>query len=258
MKIIPIPCLEDNYSYLIVDEVSREGAVVDPVEPQKVVDVAEENWVDLKSVLTTHHHWDHAGGNEEMKKLVPKIKIHGGIYDNVAACTHPVRDGDKLLIGVDTFVTCLLTPCHTRGHISYYATGKQGEEPAVFTGDTMFVAGCGKFMEGTAVQMHESLCNILGALPKSTRVYCGHEYTVKNLQFASEIEPENSRIIEKLKWAKHQRSAGRPTVPSTIKEEWETNPFLRVDNPEIQKKVGTESPVEALQELRQRKDNWKA
>ncbi|CAH9090650.1 unnamed protein product [Cuscuta epithymum] len=257
MKILHIPCLEDNYSYLIIDESTKEAAAVDPVEPQKVLRVAEENGVDLKLVLTTHHHWDHAGGNDKLKQLVPGIKVYGGSTDNVQGCTNKVENGDRIFLGTNTNIIALHTPCHTKGHISYYVTDKEADEPAVFTGDTLFVAGCGKFFEGTASQMYQSLCVTLNSLPKPTRVYCGHEYTVKNLQFALTIEPDNAKTVQKLSWAQSQRKSGLPTVPSTIEEELDTNPFMRVDNPEVQEKVGSKSPVEAMKEIRQRKDNWK-
>uniref|UniRef100_A0A803P0V0 hydroxyacylglutathione hydrolase n=1 Tax=Cannabis sativa TaxID=3483 RepID=A0A803P0V0_CANSA len=257
MKIHHIPCLEDNYSYLIIDESTKEAAAVDPVEPEKVLNVAQQHGVVLKLVLTTHHHWDHAGGNEKLRQLVPGIKVYGGSKDNVKGCTDIVDNGDKISLGADISILALHTPCHTNGHISYYVTGKEGEDPAVFTGDTLFVAGCGKFFEGTAEQMHQSLCVTLASLPKPTRVYCGHEYTVKNLQFAVTVEPENVKIQQKLSWAQQQRKAGLPTIPSTIEEEMETNPFIRVDLPEIQEKVGCDSAVEAIHEIRKRKDNWR-
>ncbi|KAJ0487635.1 putative hydroxyacylglutathione hydrolase [Helianthus annuus] len=257
MKVIHIPCLEDNYSYLVIDENTKQGAVVDPVEPEKVIGVAKENGVELKLVLTTHHHWDHAGGNEKIKELVPGIKVYGGSIDNVKGCTNKVENGDKLSLGADINILSLHTPCHTKGHISYYLTGKEEDDPAVFTGDTLFVAGCGKFFEGTAEQMHESLCVTLASLPKQTKVYCGHEYTVKNLQFAQTVEPENAKISQKLSWAQQQRQSGLPTIPSTIGEELEFNPFMRADLPEVQEKVGCKSPVEALRKIRELKDNWR-
>ncbi|OVA10183.1 Beta-lactamase-like [Macleaya cordata] len=257
MKIFHVPCLEDNYSYMIIDETSKEAAVVDPVEPEKVLHLAEEEGVHLKMVLTTHHHWDHAGGNDKIKQLVPGIKVYGGSLDNVKGCTHKLENGDKFTLGRDVNILSLHTPCHTKGHISYYVTGKDEEDPAVFTGDTLFVAGCGKFFEGTAEQMYQSLCVTLGSLPRTTKVYCGHEYTVKNLQFALTVEPDNERVAQKLLWAQHQRKVNHPTVPSTIEEELETNPFMRVDLPELQGRAGCHSPVDALLEIRQRKDKWR-
>ncbi|XP_031498433.1 hydroxyacylglutathione hydrolase cytoplasmic-like isoform X1 [Nymphaea colorata] len=257
MKIFPIPCLEDNYAYLIIDESSGEAAVVDPVEPEKVLKVANDNGVStVKLVLTTHHHWDHARGNEKMKELVPGVRVLGGSFDNVHGCTDRLEHGDKISLGRDVNILALHTPCHTKGHICYFVTGKEEEDPAVFTGDTLFVAGCGKFFEGTAEQMYQSLCMILRPLPKQTRVYCDHEYTEKNLRFALFVEPENEHIKRKLLWAKHQREANQPTVPSSIEEELYINPFMRVDMPEVQKRVGRSSAVEALMELRRMKDNW--
>ncbi|KAK8514380.1 hypothetical protein V6N13_063271 [Hibiscus sabdariffa] len=257
MKIFEIPCLEDNYSYLVIDESTKEAAAVDPVEAEKVVEAANHHGVVLKLVLTTHHHWDHAGGNDKMKQLVPGIKVYGGSLDNVRGCTHQLQNGDTLSLGSHLKILALHTPCHTKGHISYYITGKDGEDPAVFTGDTLFIAGCGKFFEGTAEQMYQSLCVTLGSLPKTTRVFCGHEYTVKNLQFALTVEPKNARIQQKLTWANGQRQAGLPTIPSTIEEEMETNPFMRVNLPELQGSIGCQSPVETLREIRRMKDNWR-
>lgn len=257
MKIFEVPCLEDNYAYLIIDEITKEAAAVDPVEAEKVVEAANQHGATLKLVLTTHHHWDHAGGNDKIKQLVPGIKVYGGSLDNVRGCTHQLQNGDTLSISSNLNVLALHTPCHTKGHISYYITGKDGEDPAVFTGDTLFIAGCGKFFEGTAEQMYQSLCVTLGSLPKPTRVYCGHEYTVKNLQFALTVEPKNTRLQQKLAWANSQRQAGLPTIPSTIEEEMETNPFMRVDLPELQGSIVCQSPVETLQEIRRMKDNWR-
>ncbi|GKA58836.1 metallo-hydrolase/oxidoreductase superfamily protein, partial [Tanacetum coccineum] len=165
----------DDLTLTVIDEKTKQGAVVDPVEPEKVISVAKEHGVELKLVLTTHHHWDHAGGNEKIKELVPGIKVYGGSIDNVKGCTNKLENGDKLSLGDGISILSLHTPCHTKGHISYYLTGDEGEDPAVFTGDTLFVAGCGKFFEGTAEQMYESLCVTLASLPKPTQVYCGHE-----------------------------------------------------------------------------------
>ncbi|KAI4370482.1 hypothetical protein MLD38_018833 [Melastoma candidum] len=257
MKVHHVPCLDDNYAYLIIDESTNEAAVVDPVEPDKVIQAAKDYGADLKLVLTTHHHRDHAGGNDKIKALIPGIKVYGGSLDNVEGCTDKVDNGHKLSFGKDTNIVCLHTPCHTKGHISYYVTGKGEEDLAVFTGDTLFIAGCGKFFEGTAEQMYQSLCVTLGSLPKPTKVYCGHEYTEKNLQFALTVEPDNAKIQEKLSWAELQRQRGLPTVPSTIEEEMETNPFMRVELAELQEKTGCKSPVECIGTIRERKEKWR-
>ncbi|CAD5322667.1 unnamed protein product [Arabidopsis thaliana] len=245
MKIFHVPCLQDNYSYLIIDESTGDAAVVDPVDPEKVIASAEKHQAKIKFVLTTHHHWDHAGGNEKIKQLVPDIKVYGGSLD---------KSFSLVIADSSDISTCY---SHTKGHISYYVTGKEGENPAVFTGDTLFVAGCGKFFEGTAEQMYQSLCVTLAALPKPTQVYCGHEYTVKNLEFALTVEPNNGKIQQKLAWARQQRQADLPTIPSTLEEELETNPFMRVDKPEIQEKLGCKSPIDTMREVRNKKDQWR-
>uniref|UniRef100_A0A3Q2Z5E0 Hydroxyacylglutathione hydrolase, mitochondrial n=1 Tax=Hippocampus comes TaxID=109280 RepID=A0A3Q2Z5E0_HIPCM len=201
MRVELLPALSDNYMYLLIDTDTKEAAIVDPVEPVKVVEAVRKHGVRLTTVLTTHHHWDHAGGNEKMVKLMPGLKVYGG-DDRVDAITKKVSHGNNLKVG-SLNVKCLFTPCHTTGHICYYVTKDDSSEPpAAFTGDTLFVAGCGKFFEGTAEQMYKALIEILGRLPAETRVYCGHEYTVSNLKFARHVEPDNEVIQKKLAWAK--------------------------------------------------------
>eukprot|EP00897_Mesotaenium_endlicherianum_P000349 jgi/Mesen1/10314/ME000079S09741 len=291
MRVVTVPVLEDNYSYLLIDDSTGEAAAVDPVEPRKVLAAAKEAGATLTTVLTTHHHWDHAGGNEKMKHEVAGIRVLGGAIDGVQGATEAVDDGTELSLGASVHVRAIHTPCHTKGHISYYVTDKSsGEAPAVFTGDTLFVAGCGRFFEGSPEEMlsslctklaalppstrvfcgHEfvagcgrffegspeemlsSLCTKLAALPPSTRVFCGHEYTVKNLEFAASVEGENDAVQKKLAWARQQRSAGAPTVPSTIREELEINPFMRVEQPA--KATGKSSATDVMAELRRRKN----
>ncbi|XP_016063553.1 PREDICTED: hydroxyacylglutathione hydrolase, mitochondrial isoform X1 [Miniopterus natalensis] len=201
MKVELLPALTDNYMYLIIDDDTKEAAIVDPVQPQKVVEMAKKHGVKLTTLLTTHHHWDHAGGNEKLVMLEPGLKVYGG-DDRIGALTHKVTHLSTLQVG-SLNVKCLSTPCHTSGHICYFVS-KPGssEPPAVFTGDTLFVAGCGKFFEGTADEMYKALIEVLGRLPPDTRVYCGHEYTINNLKFARHVEPSNPAIQEKLAWAK--------------------------------------------------------
>ncbi|XP_034526524.1 hydroxyacylglutathione hydrolase, mitochondrial isoform X2 [Ailuropoda melanoleuca] len=234
MKVELLPALTDNYMYLIIDDETKEAAIVDPVQPQKVVETVKKRGVKLTTVLTTHHHWDHAGGNEKLVKLEPGLKV-GSLS-----------------------VKCLSTPCHTSGHICYFVT-KPGssEPPAVFTGDTLFVAGCGKFYEGTADEMYRALIEILGRLPPDTRVYCGHEYTINNLKFARHVEPSNAAVQEKLAWAKEKYSIGEPTVPSTIAEELTYNPFMRVREKTVQQHAGETDPVTTMRAIRKEKDHFK-
>uniref|UniRef100_A0A803V9D2 Hydroxyacylglutathione hydrolase, mitochondrial n=1 Tax=Ficedula albicollis TaxID=59894 RepID=A0A803V9D2_FICAL len=201
MKVEILPALTDNYMYLLIDQDTREAAIVDPVQPQKVLDAVKKHGVKLTTVLTTHHHWDHAGGNEKLVKMEPGLHVYGG-DSRVGALTQRVSHLTALKVG-SLSVKCLSTPCHTSGHICYYVTKPNSSEPpAVFTGDTLFVAGCGKFFEGTPDEMYKALIEILGSLDPQTRVYCGHEYTINNLKFARHVEPSNPSIQEKLAWAK--------------------------------------------------------
>ncbi|TNM97339.1 hypothetical protein fugu_015495 [Takifugu bimaculatus] len=159
MKVELLPALTDNYMYLLIDADSREAAVVDPVEPVKVLEAVKKHGVKLTTVLTTHHHWDHSSGNEKLLRMMPGLRVYGG-DDRVNALTKKLGS---------LSVKCLFTPCHTTGHVCYYVTKDNSDEPpAVFTGDTLFVAGCGKFFEGTAEQMYKALVEILGRLPPET------------------------------------------------------------------------------------------
>ncbi|XP_077979648.1 hydroxyacylglutathione hydrolase, mitochondrial-like isoform X2 [Glandiceps talaboti] len=256
MKVRLLPALDDNYMYLLVDEKSKTAAIVDPVQPEKVVDAVKEENVTLTTVLTTHHHWDHAGGNEKLVTMVQGLAVYGG-DDRIGALNKKVKHGDEFKIG-DLNVKCLSTPCHTSGHICYYVTGEPDQDKAVFTGDTLFVAGCGKFFEGTPQEMYRALIEVLSALPPSTKVYCGHEYTANNLTFAQHVEPNNNAIKEKLTWAKMQRSKNEPTIPSTIGDEFTYNPFMRVKEESVQKHVGQHDPIATMGELRKEKDGFKA
>ncbi|XP_008854438.1 hydroxyacylglutathione hydrolase, mitochondrial isoform X2 [Nannospalax galili] len=256
MKVELLPALTDNYMYLVIDEDTREAAIVDPVQPQKVIETVKKQGVKLTTVLTTHHHWDHAGGNEKLVKLEPGLKVYGG-DDRIGALTHKVTHLSMLQVGSLT-VKCLSTPCHTSGHICYFVSKPGSSEPsAVFTGDTLFVAGCGKFYEGTADEMYKALLEVLGRLPPDTKVYCGHEYTINNLKFARHVEPNNAAIQEKLAWAKEKYAIGEPTVPSTLVEEFTYNPFMRVREKTVQQHAGETDPVTTMWAIRREKDQFK-
>ncbi|KAJ6657306.1 hypothetical protein lerEdw1_002673 [Lerista edwardsae] len=275
MKVVLLPALTDNYMYLLIDEDTKEAAIVDPVQPQKVVDAAKKHGVKLTTVLTTHHHWDHAGGNEKLVKMEPGLQVYGG-DSRVGALTQKVSHlmsfqlFSLLQVG-SLHVKCLSTPCHTSGHICYFVTKPNSSEtPAVFTGDTLFVAGCGKFFEGTPEEMYKALIEILGRLPPETKVYCGHEYTINNLKFARYVEPNNSAIQHKLSWAKasdpspvaHEHipakyDSGEPTIPSTIGEEFMYNPFMRVREKNVQQHARESDPIRTMGAIRKEKDGFK-
>lgn len=275
MKVYPIRALTDNYMYLLVDPLTRHAAAVDPVNASSMANAVSDHGVDLKAVLTTHHHYDHAHGNADMLLMFPDITIYGG--DNrVQSLTKAVAHGDNIKLG-NLNIECLSTPCHTRGHICYYVTchkqpdqasvssnnsGPTGldegdnTERVVFTGDTLFIAGCGRFFEGSSEEMDHNLNGILGNLPDNTRVYCGHEYTVTNLKFALSVEPQNVDIKTKLSWAQNKIAKREPTVPSTIGEEKKINPFMRLKNSQVKKFTGETDELEVMTVLRHRKNEF--
>lgn len=258
MEVHILPALADNYMYLLVDEATGEAAVVDPVEPEKVLVAVQQKNVRLSTILTTHHHWDHAGGNEAMVAAAGRgLRVIGG-DDRIPGLNHTVRDGDSLTLG-SLRIQCIATPCHTTGHICYYVrSNSESSDPAVFTGDTLFIAGCGKFFEGTAEQMHSALIHKLSALPNNTRVYCGHEYTANNLKFARTIEPENQDLVSKIEWTTAKRALNEPTVPSTIGQEKLFNPFMRVSVASVQAHTATPGDEKGtMASLRREKDNFR-
>ncbi|XP_060757605.1 hydroxyacylglutathione hydrolase-like protein isoform X2 [Neoarius graeffei] len=255
MKVKVISILEDNYMYLIIDEQSTEAIAVDPAVPHRLLEIVKREGVRLIAVLTTHHHWDHARGNEALLKDLPDLQVYGG-DDRIMGLTHKVTNGQELKFNTIN-VRCLFTPCHTSGHMCYFLWEDNcPDSPAVFTGDTLFVGGCGKFFEGTAEQMYHNLTEVLGTLPQDT-IFCGHEDTIKNLKFAMLVEPENERVKEKLSWARARDDDDKPTVPSTLLEEFEYNPFLRLSEEGVQKFTGKSDPIEVLRVLRKEKDNFK-
>ncbi|XP_063825110.1 hydroxyacylglutathione hydrolase, mitochondrial isoform X1 [Ostrinia nubilalis] len=257
MDVKILPALQDNYMYLIVDKATKEAAIVDPVDPGAVLKAVEEQGVNLTTVLTTHHHWDHAGGNADLVKQHPGLQVYGG-DDRIGALTKKVQHNTRFNVG-NLNVQCLFTPCHTSGHICYFVSApEEGNDPAVFTGDTLFLAGCGRFFEGTADQMHQALINILSGLPDQTKVFCGHEYTLQNLKFASHVEPTNEEIKKKMEWSKDMREKGKPTVPSTIAEEKLYNPFMRVNQSSVMKFAKSNDEIETMKIIRLHKDNFKA
>ena len=164
-----------------------------------------------------------------------------------------------LIIDISGFlkVTCLETPCHTSGHVCYFVETQDKKQPVVFTGDTLFLSGCGRFFEGTAPDMYKALIKVLGSLPRDTLVFCGHEYALQNLSFALHCQPDNKAVKKKIEEVKEKLSSSLSSVPSTLEEEFSYNPFMRVDQEEIHKFTGTTDPIEAMGALRNAKDAFK-
>jgi len=258
MKIIQIPVLSDNYSYLVIDEKTKIALAIDPAGPAEMLAAMKKEDVTLDAVLTTHHHGDHAGGNSQLAKAISGLKIYGG-DKRVESVTDIAKDGDRFQIG-NLEVKVYFTPCHTSGHVLYeiWDADVSKDSHALFTGDTLFVSGCGRFFEGTAQQMYHALSEVVANFPHGTLVYCGHEYTVKNLEFAMTIEPKNPAVNNKLDWARKQRAQNLSTIPSTVGEELTYNPFMRVHEPAVAEAVGLAgaAPIQVLAELRKRKDKF--
>jgi len=248
MRVIPVPCLQNNYAYLVLASASDATLAVDGVQPNRVLSELEHYPKhQLTTLLTTHHHVDHAGGNMEFHQKKTALQVVGG-DERIPAMTQMVRHGDRFNVG-SLEVQVLGTACHTRGSVSYYVT--EGDEKVVFTGDTLFIGGCGRFFEGIAEEMLQSL-DRLATLPGDTKVYCGHEYTLNNLKFALSVDPDNEALREKLQWAQQQSC----TVPSTIAEELSFNPFMRTREAALQRAMQLEDPVEMMQKLRDLKDRF--
>jgi len=254
--VTPIPCLSDNYAYLVECEATGDAVVVDASEAAPVATALAEKIAAGKKIVgiwSTHHHWDHVGGNEELaaKLGVKDVIGHASDKGRLSGQTRFVDEGDELKVGAIT-ARILHIPGHTTGAIAYVLHDGKGQG-AVFTGDTLFLGGCGRLFEGTPEMMHTSLSK-LARLAGDTRVYCGHEYTASNLRFAAHVEPGNARVRDRA------ARLAKPSVPGTIAEELETNPFLRVDSAEIRATLGIAkdaSPSSSLGAIRAAKDTFK-
>ncbi|KAJ8012858.1 hypothetical protein DPEC_G00047240 [Dallia pectoralis] len=265
IKIIPIAVLSDNYSYLVIDTASGIAVIVDPADPQAVQAVLEEEGVILEAILCTHKHWDHSGGNKGLQKLHSLCRVYGNATDNIPGLTHPLLDKDSVDIGCMRF-KALFTPGHTVGHMIYLLDGgARGTPSMLFSGDLVFLSGCGRMFEGSALTMLSSL-DAVGSLSDDTLLWPGHEYAEENLMFAAEVEPCNAARENKYEWVLQQRGQKLCTSPSTIGEEKEYNPFLRIHSTELHRALGLQqNPDEdwtmfrarVLEELRRRKDHFR-
>jgi hydroxyacylglutathione hydrolase len=228
-EILGLHAFDDNYIWLL-----RAGgciAVVDPGDAAPVLDYLEQSGDRLCAILTTHHHGDHVGGLGELLARF-SVPVFGPSLEDIPGVSHPLTGGERIeLPGLALHLDIIAVPGHTRGHIAYYGPSLD-DDGAVFCGDTLFGAGCGRLFEGTPAQMHNSLAK-LAALPAPTFVYCAHEYTQSNLRFAMAVEPGSIAVQRRSERVAQDRAAGRATIPTSIHTELETNPFLRWDAPAV-------------------------
>jgi len=251
LEIALVPCLKDNYAYLVHDSEAGLTAIVDPSEPDPVRKALDARGWKLTHILNTHHHFDHTGGNVPLKEATgAQIVGPGKDRDRIPGIDVGVDESTNWSFGART-VRVLEIPAHTRAHIAFVV------DDAAFTGDTLFAMGCGRLFEGTPAMMWNSL-NKLMRLPDTTRIFCGHEYTLNNGRFALSIEPENAALVARMKDVELARARNQPTIPTTLALEKATNPFLRPDSPEIRASLGMAdaNDVDVFAEMRKRKDTF--
>ena len=250
----PIPAFTDNYIWLLHHGGSR-CVVVDPGDAAPVVNTLERRGLELAAILLTHHHWDHAGGVDDLLARWPGVPVHGPEDERLGDWCRPARQGDTVTIEDPALRFGVLeVPAHTRSHIAFHGHG------VLFSGDTLFSIGCGRLFEGTAAQMQDAM-DAFAALPPDTRVYCGHEYTVDNCRFALAVEPENAALQARAREARTLRDAGEPTLPSTLEGERAANPFMRTRDAAVVAAAGKRSPgvtagAETMAVLRVWKDRF--
>jgi hydroxyacylglutathione hydrolase len=252
MNIEPIALLRDNYAWLISAPHTDVSAVVDPGEAGPVLDRLHQRARALRWILLTHHHGDHTGGAADLAAAFPGVEVVCSQVDRhrVPCVTRSVDHGERVSVA-GAEVSCLLVPGHTLGAVAYHVPAAR----ALFTGDTLFTGGCGRLFEGTAEQMATSLLQ-LGRLPGDTRVFCGHEYTEKNLSFAVQVEPDNPAVQQRAADVRARRREGLPTVPSTIATELATNPFLRAASGALVGQAGSPTAIALFADLRARRDGF--
>ena len=255
IKVIPLTAFTDNYIWLIMDEVSQQAIIVDPGDAEPVLKTLAKLNIQLLAIFVTHHHWDHSRGIQELLQHY-SVPVYGPANETIAGVNRLLKENDAINLSTSLHFQVLEIPGHTSGHIAYYG------HKALFCGDTLFGAGCGRLFEGTAEQMFTSLTK-LSHLPDDTLIYCGHEYTLANLQFAQHIEPNNNAIKARIDHVAALCRQNLPTLPSTIQAEKLTNPFLRCFEPDVIQAAKNYSsqpiknPVDVFSILRDWKNNFK-
>jgi len=239
MRVEIISCLKDNYSYLIIDDNNNSACVIDPSESKPIIDFLENKNIKLNYILNTHHHYDHIGGNKDLKKKYKSVVV-GFKEDSDRIPEIDILIDNNQIWKAENFEAKIIhVPGHTSGHICFHFF----KEKLIFTGDTLFSLGCGRIFEGSYEQMFRSL-NKIKVLPKETKIYCGHEYTLNNAKFCKKYDTENKNLQKKIEKIEKQLENGIPTIPSTLKEELECNIFLKAKD------------IESFTKLRDLKDNF--
>ncbi len=255
MDIHRVKAFRDNYIFVLLDRRRHQAAVVDPGDASPVLRCLDDLGVTLTAIFNTHHHSDHIGGNQALLQRFPQAVIYGGAEDRGRIPGQQVflQEGDTVSFA-DRIGEVIFVPGHTRAHIAYYFPPSTAETwGELFCGDTLFAGGCGRLFEGTPAQMVNSLSKFR-QLPDQTRVWCAHEYTLKNLEFAVTVDPSNPNLQERLKAVQIARTQDRATVPSDLGIEKLTNPFLRWDQPALQTAVNSQTPEQTFARLRGQKD----
>ncbi len=253
LQIVQIACLSDNYGYLVHDPKTGQTVSIDTPETTPIMAELDKHGWQLSHIWNTHHHYDHAGNNLEIKQQTGCTIIGpAGEADKIPGIDQAVDDGDTLMLGAHK-VDVLNVGGHTLGHIAYHIA----DEACAFVGDSLFALGCGRVFEGTMAQMWASL-EKLNALPDGTQIYCAHEYTTANARFAITIDPDNQALQQRVAEIETLRAANQPTVPTEIALERATNPFLRATDPDVQARLGMTgaAAVDVFTEIRTRKDNF--
>ncbi len=257
MEIHRLRAFSDNYIFLLYDRSKNLAAVVDPGEAKPVLKLLKQLDARLVAIFNTHHHYDHIGGNLQLQKCFPEIRIYGGAKDRGRIPGQQVflEEGDRVEFS-ERVGEVFFVPGHTRAHIVYYfPSERENETGELFCGDTIFAGGCGRLKEGTPAQMVDSLSK-LRKLPDDTRIWCAHEYTLQNLKFALTVDPENPQLQTRYQEVKRLRQKSQATIPSQLGIEKKTNPFLRWDTQAIQQAVGLQDPVRVFSRLRGKKDQF--
>ena len=254
IEICPVSALKDNYIWVVVNTRHQCALVVDPGEASPVVAYLKNNHLTLSGVLVTHHHWDHVNGITDLIKQYP-APVYGSVLSQYPHLTHRVAESEGVSVNHFPTYQVMTIPGHTLDHVAYFAND------ALFCGDTLFAGGCGRLFEGSVEQLYASLQKI-SAFPAQTKIYCAHEYTLNNLRFAQQVEPNNQHINERIEKIIKLRAKNLPSIPSLLIEEQQTNPFLRCDIAEVilhverHTKKSLNNPLAVFAELRRWKDGF--